>query len=194
MLPDVNGDGYDDWGAYWAQLGQFEDTDGYYIFFGGEEPDAEPDRDLEGNHALGGTDGVISGGNFNNDGFGDVVTANIDAYMWDGELHIYFGSQWFCRDAAIIVNTYESYGASLGKKLGAIGDYNGDGLNDFIACTSVGEFAASRHVLFSGSNDWRVSVSRKERFNSIQWDITVTPNPFNDSVNLSYSCLFLSST
>jgi hypothetical protein len=190
ILPDVNDDGYDDWGIYWSQSFAGWEIDGYYVYFGSEEPDTIPDLDLEGNHNIFGTDGKISGGDFNGDGVGDILAINPDGYMGESEMHLYFGSQWVAEDAAIIVNIYEHYGTPSGANPGAIGDYNGDGNMDFVSAAypAWGDWVLGNLTVFSGSRDWRVSVPESYVSIPIQnWDFTVSPNPFNDSIKLIFT-------
>lgn len=52
LLPDVNGDGFDDWGFSWIATNGREDYDGYFLFYGSEEPDFEPDVESDYNLAL----------------------------------------------------------------------------------------------------------------------------------------------
>ncbi len=185
MLPDVNDDGYDDWGMYWQQSFQGWEIDGYYVYFGGEEPDAEPDLDLEGNHNIFGTDGLLSGGDFNGDGIGDIVTTNRCGYMYNGELHLYFGSQFIDESASIVINTLGEYGiGALGASLGSVGDFNDDGSDDFVINLAPAGRASGVILLLAGNAEWEVFVPNCEEKLPETLNFDIYPNPFNDSVKL----------
>ncbi|MDP8227918.1 MAG: VCBS repeat-containing protein, partial [Candidatus Electryoneaceae bacterium] len=109
LLPDVNGDGYDDWGIFCT-----EDVwrNGYFIFFGGEEPDMEPDIILQGYQGMLSHRGDISGGDFNDDGYGDIVTGLAGASHYCGKVHLFFGRPELPQEmeADIRLNGYHDYG------------------------------------------------------------------------------------
>jgi hypothetical protein len=65
MLPDINGDGYDDWAIFWLDMWEDRWETGVFVFFGGEELDGEPDLTLEGHHGFPPDTGDIAGGDFN---------------------------------------------------------------------------------------------------------------------------------
>ncbi len=187
LLPDVNGDGYDDWGIH------FNDDpatwDGYYIFFGGDEPDMEPDVLLAGN--AGGTGdrrGEICGGDFNNDGYGDIVTSDPSAGYGQGQLNYFFGRPELPDEMAadILINMErdfeEDYGSICGK-VGAVGDYNGDGIEDLLS-VNWGEYG--RILIFAGNDDWRVNSVAGELPTSYDLSVEAYPNPFNDTVKISF--------
>ncbi len=198
LLPDVNGDGFDDFGVYFYNPNRY--TDGYLLFFGGEEPDCEPDVVLESNHIPDLGEGDIGGGDFNGDGYGDIVTGQKDASYNSGELHLYFGrpelpEQW---DADIALNGEELFGRSyrhLGQYVGATGDYNGDGVDDFIVRSSSSDrgFTPSL-IIFAGSRDWAVNSVEDELPEDFDLSLDAYPNPFNDQTKLSFQQPFTGST
>ena len=191
ILPDVNGDGYDDYGCYWDSLGIWEDYDRYYLFYGSDNPDAEPDLELEGNHSLGGTDGRLSGGDFNNDGFGDIVTTNVVAFQGEGEMHIHFGADNPSPQPDIVVNIYRNYDYGYGIKLGALGNYDGRPGFEFIAgrYPVYGGQPYGKLGIFGAGDDWLNTIDFKDEVMNQQWNLTVTasPNPFNNQIKLNYS-------
>lgn len=131
LLPDVNGDGYDDWGMHYMTENLRDD--GYYIFFGGEEPDDEPDVELDGTQDVHPLEAYLVGGDFNQDGFGDVATSSRYGHHAQGEVAIYFGRRRMREEPDIDINGEEDYDLNyLGDIIGAIGDYNGDGTDDFV--------------------------------------------------------------
>jgi hypothetical protein len=135
LLPDVNGDGYDDWGQYNHHSTDFIDEDRFLIFFGGEDLDVEPDVVLSG-YPLPSFNGELIGGDFNGDGLGDILTANITAgWGENGAFRFYFGREnWEREPQSDAEFSRQEYGDdySGGRNLGSVGDYNCDGSDDFI--------------------------------------------------------------
>jgi len=193
MFPDVNGDGYDDWGCYWTDLGVRSDDDGYYLFYGSANPDMIPDVDLEGNHEIWSTYGSLCGGDFNNDDFGDIVTMNPFGYAGDGEMHITLGTRWIRSNPDMNIRMISQYAdPSGGFSLGAIGDYNGDHLLDFVTHAPYswpqgGGNSYRRVYIFAGSRYWVVSVSEETppTRHAYDWTMTTSPNPFNSSLRVT---------
>jgi hypothetical protein len=189
LLPDVNGDGYDDWGMYyvWDDLRY----DGYYVFFGSEHPDANYDVELQGNGGWLEWDGQIAGGDFNGDGIGDIVTGLNGGFIDGGEVHIHLGSGWWARQdrAEIIMCGDRDYGEEyrrMGALVGGVGDYNGDGVDDFVVAADDPSLGCDRIVVFAGNRDWRLDVNDKDILKEVDLSLDVSPNPFNDSARLRY--------
>lgn len=187
LLPDVNGDGYDDWGVHFNN--EPATWDGYYIFFGGDEPDMEPDVLLAGN--AGGTGdrrGEICGGDFNNDGYGDIVTSDPTAGYGQGQLNYFFGRPELPdeMEADILINMErdfdEDYGSICGR-LGAVGDYNGDNIEDFLS-VNRGEYG--RILILAGSDEWLVNSVDDDLPVDYELVLDAYPNPFNDTTTLSF--------
>ncbi len=190
LFPDVNNDGYDDWGCYWTENTEQYNHDGWYLFYGSAHPDFIPDVDLEGSHSIWDTSGELCGGDINGDGLGDVITINRGGYGNDGELHIHFGSRrGINRTPSISVNCVEQYGEekSYGFKIGSIGDYNNNGKNDFF----ISEYFWGSHTeLLCLGGDWEGGVpgiSGKYLPQVNSWEITTSPNPFNSTLIVSIS-------
>ncbi len=186
LLPDVNGDGYDDWGLWWHDSWEGWEDDGFFIFFGGEELDFEPDLSLEGHRRLWVNDGDLTGGDFNGDGYGDVACT-----VWCGnpgmsELHIHFGGRWMDEETDIYINfpNWEGCNARMISDVGAPGDYNGDGIDDFGACCWDGDV---RFALFAGSEDWITGVDDSDVPVGYDLGLSASPNPFNSEVNFSFA-------
>ncbi len=186
LLPDVNGDGYDDWGLHFMH--NSSNWDGYYLFYGGEEPDIEPDLQLDGNgFAVGAyNDGEICGGDFNNDGYGDIVTGDFRAIIGDGQLNYFFGRPQMREEADIVINMREDFEVnyqSICKYIGAVGDYNGDGVDDVVTAYG-GE--GGRVLILAGNDDWQVNGVDEELPTDFELSLDAYPNPFNDTSRLSF--------
>ena len=183
LLPDVNDDGYDDWGIYYLEFYfEFED-DGYFVFFGSEEPDTTPDLDLQGfnNLAAGDGDGYLAGGDFNGDGIGDIVTNNWGGDWGDGVIHLHFGSRWIDENPDLSVNCRHIYGDRY-DRVGAVGDYNGDKIDDFVIAKR------SRVLILAGNGDWRVEAPAEDHPPEMhQLSLTAFPNPFNRTVSFRFT-------
>jgi len=186
IVPDVNGDGYDDFVCGRDRSGP--DQSGYLLFFGSAEPDLVPDRVLQNNRNVFGNIMHIAGGDVNADEYGDVITISPDGNNGEGELHIYFGSRFMDTTAAINIRTRDVYGYNTGGRMGAVGDYNGDGLQDFVSyfIWSRGGQDYGALTLHGGSRDWRVSVDRPKLPKTYPKVINLSlhPNPFNAVLNV----------
>ncbi|NQU06905.1 MAG: T9SS type A sorting domain-containing protein [Calditrichaeota bacterium] len=184
MLQDVNDDGYDDWGVPYWYSDPWDEYDGYFIFFGGEEPDLEPDLVLETGHSS------ITGGDFNGDGIGDIVTGYVGCY-W-GEIRIYFGSRWMDGGESDIMIRHRDNGSdafpNIGCKLGASGDYNGDGVDDIVAksYSTRRDNYINQLVILLGNEDWVVDVDEPDLPEEYMLSLDATPNPFNNQITITY--------
>ncbi|MCF7811032.1 T9SS type A sorting domain-containing protein, partial [bacterium] len=196
VLQDVNDDGYDDWGMYYIESGNPEEGqyDGYFIFFGSEEPDLNPDLELEGVHY--GSEHAaasITSGDFNGDGIGDIVTGQSNKAISDyGEICFYFGSRWIEGGEPDLMITNRDDGfrgyPNLGYNVGAAGDYNGDGVDDIVVKSyrDEGREELYQLAILTGSKDWIVGVDEHDQPAVYDLTLKTTPNPFNNSVTISY--------
>ncbi len=187
LLPDVNGDGFADWAICWRDHWEDRVETGVFVFFGGEELDGEPDLTLEGHRGLAPNVCDVTGGDFNGDGFGDIAYCyNVTDFL-TGELHIHFGGEEMDENTDIFIDSHEAYNGRyepLGFKIGAIGDYNGDGIDDFVTRSMSG---AAKVVIMAGSEEW-VSVQENDQIpQKYKLELTANPNPFNNRIRLEYS-------
>jgi len=188
LLPDVNGDGYDDWAiAYWAG----HET-AFWLFFGSENPqsplDHPPDLLLEPFPGISITEAWVCGGDFNGDGYGDIVGSAHEADINAGVVHIYFGGPDISRDADIQIRgrrDYEGRFLRIGDRIGAVGDYNGDGIDDFVCRTKIDPTQWSNSlVIFAGNREWPGAVDEKPVPESYKLMFDIHPNPFNRSTQI----------
>lgn len=100
------------------------------------------------------------------------------------EINFYFGSPWIDNVADIHINPEEYYDVEyeqMGKNVGAVGDYNGDGVDDVVvqSALSIGHL-----MILAGNEDWRVEV--KEKSLPLKFDLSfkVYPNPYNREVQV----------
>ena len=192
MVPDVNGDGFDDWIIhYWVDDEHNDPTfrQGYFLFYGSRNPDSEPDILLDGHPSCWGTDGEVTGGDVNGDGYGDIVTSGRGGFQLDGSLNIHFGSRWINKNPDISINGYNEYGDlvenGFGWQLDGVGDYNDDGVDDIIVTGGImdGPYGA---IPLGGRRDWHVSVTQESSLvQNYELTLDVLPNPFNSRVNIT---------
>ncbi|MBU0927411.1 MAG: FG-GAP repeat protein [Spirochaetes bacterium] len=127
---DINGDGYDDLiiGASGYNSGQGR----AYIFFGGASFDAEVDITLSG-ETLGDNFGIsVAGiGDYNGDGFDDVVVGSPGYDSSRGRVYMYYGGPAMDAIADLTI-TGENPSDFFGKSISKAGDLNRDGYSDFI--------------------------------------------------------------
>jgi len=190
MLPDVNADGYDDFAIYFSEWIQQQNAsvDGVFIFFGGEEIDAQPDMALEGSHAVGDPEeGWITTGDFNGDGIGDVVVSYWQRPPLDnGEVNYHFGGAEFDTIPDVVVNhrDYNRIYPHLGQEIGGVGDYNGDGADDVVARVLGDDERNVDLVILAGSRAWDLSVPSITPPLAVTATISAYPNPFNSIITV----------
>ncbi len=186
ILSDVNADGYDDWGIFWTERTVVNERpyvdNGFRIFFGGEEPNIDDYIDLEAHPNFWFDRGELTGGDFNDDGFGDIVTCIYNDNFGYNEVGIHFGPDWEGGEPEIFVDLYRDYeGIYVGRYItGATGDYNGDGADD-IPLASVG-----RIIIMAGNSDWEAGVDLDQQPIDYSLSLEAHPNPFNDYQNITF--------
>jgi len=191
MLTDVNNDGCDDWGmVYWESIDHpdrpADEFSGAYIFFGGEELDIEPDVELSSLPNVCNNGNEIIGGDFNEDGLGDIfMCGSVD--MGEGLARFYFGRERWDRQPEPDLEYRGAIGSGgyAGDMCGSVGDYNGDGADDFII-RGVGDgYDHSGLFVVSGFDDGDVVDEEVLLPLSSSLFSDVYPNPFNSVLTIS---------
>jgi hypothetical protein len=127
IIKDVNGDGYDDIAVAIQDLDYLtEYGNSIYIFYGGENISAEPDVILNG---VGTFPIVRSAGDVNNDGFNDII---VGYFNNSTSVKIFYGGNEIQPLGTVI-----SYapGYSIYGNVGSAGDFDGNGIDDFMYFT-----------------------------------------------------------
>ncbi|MBK8981612.1 MAG: FG-GAP repeat protein [Ignavibacteria bacterium] len=145
---DVNGDGFDDFiigipidNNSQASVGKA------HLYYGGLSlPGQIPNWTASGGREFG---SVVSGaGDFNNDGFDDLIIAD-PAYNDGGRIgkvYLYLGSPEGLNNVPSWTKTSPGTGGSFGSSISDAGDVNGDGYSDFIIGTGDCQLYNSRYV------------------------------------------------
>jgi len=139
---DVNNDGYDDLVIGARQFGD-NNQGRVYIYFGGFYPDNTEDIAIDGENDydyFGNS--VSSAGDFNRDGFDDVIVGISDVY--DGKAYIYFGSELMDNTYDLLLEDPNS--RYFGLSVSSAGDINHDGYDDVI----VGAPRSDQAFIFFG--------------------------------------------
>jgi hypothetical protein len=125
-IGDFNNDGYDD-----VVVAESFNERNAYLYLGGTDPDAVSDLTITGDLFVNWGSSISSAGDFNNDGYDDII---IGAYRYSsskGRAYIYYGGSTLDATADIIV-TGGSNNLELGQSVAGGGDFNKDGIDDVI--------------------------------------------------------------
>ncbi len=178
---DMNGDGKDD-----IITGL---TSGAQVFFGGDVIANTADAML---NFPGCPDGDVqelsSAGDFNRDGYDDVVAISQTCNMGWGKMVLYLGSQWVNANPVFQIEGRNPPLNLVGIfSSEALGDVNGDGLDDFAvgAVNEDNDGRRGRVVIFSGDTTYIVPVGKVGPAIPDQLSLSVYPNPFNSTLSIS---------
>ena len=129
---DVNGDGFKDYVAGAPQFGDLANGR-ISIFFGSQNPDTIPDIVITGPAANSWFGWSVSGaGDFNADGYDDVIVGAPEYDNSKGRIYVYFGGSSM-DTIADMYDTGPSTLYRLGQSVSSAGDLNGDGYPDIAA-------------------------------------------------------------
>ncbi len=176
---DFNGDGYED-----LYVGTHPSDDSTaFIYFGGPAFDTVPDLAI-----LGRADAVACAGDVNNDGYDDLVRGNPLPFSGTGWVEIFLGGPDAdsLPDVRIHNSDIPDIQYEVGRSATGIGDFNGDGIDDFA-------FGAEDHLhrglvfIYSG---WSGSLDVDYDYDPVlPTDFVLKqnyPNPFNVSTQIEF--------
>jgi len=180
VVPDVNGDGYDDlcietydpWNLWRVR-----------VIFGAATVDTLNSVFVDvycGGDGGGG--GICGAGDLNQDGYNDFI--EYMTYCGQGALNCYLGHPWLNPQPAFIITGGSSPTNLVGiRSVAALGDINGDSVDDLaIGANDPVPFAGrrGRAVIISGDTTLIVSAEAPPAIPEA-FDVSVYPNPFNSS-------------
>jgi len=184
IVPDLNGDGYDDiWGRKGSLL-----ADCTYIYFGGDPVDFGRDLRLSPTSGRPAYEWISGVGDINGDGYNDLaMSGHLSGSGQWGEVAIYLGGRWMDGQADIHLRG-EPGGPYVysGYRTVSAGDFNGDGIMDW-AYSSRGlgeENGNGRITVVSGDTSLHVS-SPPGRGSLVPESMRLLPpypNPFNPEI------------
>jgi hypothetical protein len=136
-LTDFNGDGFNDFAvSACAQCTHDYHNGRIYIYFGGPNADTIPDVKIDGDRGWDFLGRMLGSGDFNGDGFSDLMVSNGDQYYNGESVNIYFGSN--PPDSTLDWIRAYPRGDTTIYSIGAGYDPNDDGYDDF-SWTTQGE-------------------------------------------------------
>jgi hypothetical protein len=177
-LGDVNGDGFDD--IYVASHAT-QDTVSF-IYFGGPDIDTIPDVTIYERH-----DRARRAGDLNGDGYNDLIISLPTPSSW-GTVNIYLGSPAMSGKPDLTINglDFEDYYWWFGIECSGIGDYNGDGVNDF-AFAAINAWNHGLVFIYSG---WTKPIDVQPEESILPETFILKqnyPNPFNSSTTIEFA-------
>ncbi|HMQ70343.1 MAG TPA: FG-GAP-like repeat-containing protein, partial [Ignavibacteria bacterium] len=155
---DVNGDGYSDVivGAYFYN----SSTGRAYIYYGGSPMNATADVIMNGeavNNFFG--EEVCSAGDFNADGYSDVIVGAGGYYSSDGKVYIYYGGENMNNIADRTFYGTVFSGERFGSAVSSAGDVNGDGYSDILVGAYIYNNYRGRATLYFGGSNEKLEFS-----------------------------------
>jgi len=185
---DVNGDGYADF----CLNMRFPDSTLSYdaVYFGGSSVDNIPDLILQNRYGepWGSLRGICHG-DFNGDGYDDIVSATGDLTLGN-TVYLYLGSPWFnpFPDAYVtIYSTIFEFGYTV-----STGDVNGDGSDELlVTAKNYNLFYRGRVYLYTGPEEWvdyGAGIEPGDVLRHPGWFVLEQnyPNPFNTTTSIHF--------
>ena len=178
-LGDVNGDSYND---FFVGNGNSTDSMGF-IYFGGTDIDAIPDIEI-----FEYLERARLAGDLNSDGYNDLITSLALPIISLGYVNIYYGGPDIDGTPDVTINNSDmpEWQRYFGQDCTGIGDYNGDGVNDF-AFSAITELVRGKIYIFSGVGPvtdiaYEYEPNLPDNFSLSQ----NYPNPFNPSTTIEF--------
>jgi hypothetical protein len=180
-LGDINRDGYDD---FFASVGGGCYDTLSFIYFGGPLIDTIPDVIIYeplNNARL--------AGDLNGDHINDLITSYPGPYSWIGDVYIYLGHWGMNSQPDWSIHNWQDteWQVYYGLDCSGIGDFNGDGDNDF-AFSAINSWSFGFIYIYSGWGDPNAIESNQTP--TIPDHIYIqqnSPNPFNPVTEIVYS-------
>jgi hypothetical protein len=165
---------------------------GIDVYYGGQQVSSEPDYVLEFLGCDGGSGpfDVSSSGDFNDDGYEDIVAWNPDCMTY-GIARVYLGAPWMNPDPIFTINVFNLGVEQIWTAVG-VGDINNDGVDD-LAIGATGDFTSGQRgevVIISGDTSYHVGVDRTDPLLPRELQVSVYPNPANGPVTLDLDVPF----
>lgn len=177
---DLNGDGFDD---LFASSGSAIDDSLGFIFFGGPALDSIPEVVISIWHTV-----ARCAGDVNHDGFADLITSHPLPFSGLGDVRVYYGGPAMdsIPDITFTAAGMPGYQVEFGLDCSGVGDFNGDGLNDFAFSYKNG-YGYGIVLIYSGTDANSVDYGYEPTLPS---DITLQqnyPNPFNQATMIEFT-------
>ncbi len=179
-LGDVNGDGYDD---FFAGRPPSSDSLGF-LYFGGPNLDTIPDLIVYENSGK-----ARWAGDLNGDGYNDLMTSIYGSLSGLGDVYAYLGGNPMDNipDFELHNSSFPGYQIYFGQDCSGIGDFNGDGVNDF-AFSAIDADSKGVVYIFSG---WKESTDVNYQYEPIlpvEFALYQNyPNPFNSETTVKFA-------
>ncbi len=180
-LGDISGDGYDD---FFASSGVADDDRLGFVYFGGPDVDTIPDVtiDYSASHASATED-------LNGDTYNDLILSYPLPFAGIGYVLVFYGGPDMDSIPDLQIHNADIVGwqEELGLDCAGIGDFNGDGINDF-AFSAIDAYNYGLVFIFSGTDNGT----------DVKYDYEPTlpdgyilsqnyPNPFNMSTTIEFA-------
>ncbi len=178
---DFNADGFEDLAI--SADGANDGAGKVYLYFGGETSDMRPDVVFD---APTGSDDfgyiVSSAGDFNSDGFDDMVIVSRNYSTNNPTVTVYFGGPYFDTTPDVYLQNYWN-STSFGNDVASLGDINGDGIDDIgvISGNSVGLYFGSLNPAYTTE----MSMSLNHSSDYIAYCGDVNGDGYNDILTSS---------
>jgi len=173
---DLNGDGRDDF-----LVPQTQTID---VYFGSEILSSQPDYILQWPGFCYPGD-LFSAGDFNHDGANDLVAIGYTCLNTSGRLGMYLGYHWINPNPIFEIWGWEEDLVGI-RTACALGDVNGDGIDDVAIGANRDIAARGRAIIIAGSEEYVVPANESSPEFPEHLSISVYPNPFNAETTIEF--------